>query len=499
MNNVQQQVRAVQVRQQQQWLWQCASTGVLAGGVFGCLVALLRILSHGAFSLLWIVLAVATPAVVAIAVAFARSKSLLCAARLIDSQCNLKDRTQTALQFLDKPDNDPVRRLQIEDAESHLRLVDPAKLMPVTAPRTWNFGIIVSVIAVLLGLLSSKPEPLMASVNSNSVVTEQASIASDSLKELEEFQQDQNDPDLEKMLKEMNKQLKVLTAPGLDPKEALAKLSEMEASLQEMQKQLNDPGTEAQVQEIGEALSLADATAAAGQAMSKGDLEKAAAELAKMEMPELDRKTEKAMTEKLEQAQKNAGDGSKKKADLNQALNKMAQGLSSGNKNQFQDGSKGLASEMKKQGQKKKLSDLLKKQCQCLGECKSECESECRNQAQGSRKGGNKAGKGAGGSPEGDKTGKTQTNKEMKLTGQDSGTGDVDTETTTNPEQEQEAVRQYRENAGKYEALGESALESESIPLGHRQTIRRYFELIRPQGGETDAVNEKTEATDSSK
>ena len=63
----------------------------------------------------------------------------------------------------------------------------------------------------------------------------------------------------------------------------------MEASLQEMQKQLNDPGTEAQVQEIGEALSLADATAAAGQAMSKGDLEKAAAELAKMEMPELDR------------------------------------------------------------------------------------------------------------------------------------------------------------------------------------------------------------------
>jgi hypothetical protein len=29
--------------------------------------------------------------------------------------------------------------------------------------------------------------------------------------------------------------------------------------------------------------------------------------------------------------------------------------------------------------------------------------------------------------------------------------------------------------------------------MGHRQTIRRYFEMIRPQGGETDAVNSATE------
>ena len=34
-------------------------------------------------------------------------------------------------------------------------------------------------------------------------------------------------------------------------------------------------------------------------------------------------------------------------------------------------------------------------------------------------------------------------------------------------------------------------LDSEPIPLGHRQTIRRYFELIRPQSAETDAVLEQ--------
>ena len=32
--------------------------------------------------------------------------------------------------------------------------------------------------------------------------------------------------------------------------------------------------------------------------------------------------------------------------------------------------------------------------------------------------------------------------------------------------------------------MSEAVLDSEPIPLGHRQTIRRYFELIRPQGDE---------------
>ena len=81
----------------------------------------------------------------------------------------------------------------------------------------------------------------------------------------------------------------------------------------------------------------------------------------------------------------------------------------------------------------------------------------------------------------------------MKLKGEDSGTGDSDVETEKGPDEEQEAVRQYRRNADKYEALNESVLESESIPLGHRQTIRRYFEMIRPSAAETDAVNAQTD------
>lgn len=487
-----QQLKAVRQRQQQQWLWQCASTGLLCGAVAGCMLAILRIATHGAFSWVWMIPAISLPAIAAVGFAFLRSPSLMTAAKFIDHTCHLKDRIQTALQFLNTPGDDAVRRLQIDDAARHLSSVNLQSILPVKAPQTWNTAVVGAVAVFLLGFLAAPREIVQASVTANEVVAEQAAQASESLEELKQFQEEHQDADLDKMLKEMNQQLKVLADPGTTPKEALAKLSEMEASLQEMQQQLNDPAAESQLKDIGEALSLAEPTAAAGAALSKGDMQKAAEELSQMTKPQLDRKTEKAVKEKLEQAQQKAGEHNQTK-DIQKSLEKMTRGLSDSDKGQFEEGAKALAEECKQQGKKQELSELLKKQSQFLGECKAECESESRNLAQGSRKGGNKAGKGSTGMA-GSKTALQKTGNELKLTGQDSGQGDVDKETITGEMEEQESVRQYREKSGQYEALSESALESESIPLGQRQTIRRYFELIRPQGSEADAVQEETRA-----
>ena len=80
----------------------------------------------------------------------------------------------------------------------------------------------------------------------------------------------------------------------------------------------------------------------------------------------------------------------------------------------------------------------------------------------------------------------------MNIKGQESSSGDSEIETLSGDEQQQEALRNYREQASDYEALSESVLESESIPLGHRQTIRKYFQLIRPTADEVDQVNQAT-------
>ena len=73
----------------------------------------------------------------------------------------------------------------------------------------------------------------------------------------------------------------------------------------------------------------------------------------------------------------------------------------------------------------------------------------------------------------------------MQITGKESDSGEMLTLRQSSPmNNSRTPVRQYRESSDKYEQLTESVLSSEPIPLGHRQTIRRYFEMIRPQGGE---------------
>jgi hypothetical protein len=207
-------------------------------------------------------------------------------------------------------------------------------------------------------------------------------------------------------------------------------------------------------------------------------------------MPKLDRQTERALTEKLDQAKQNSSQGAQRQ--LREAASQISAGLTQGDRSKFKDGMEGLAGECKKQGQRKKLSDLLRKQCNCLSECKSQCESECKSQADSKKKGGKSWGLGASGNDPGDKTAKLKTGPQMNITGIESASGDVDVETMASPEQQQEAIRQYREKVDKYEQISESVLDNEPIPLGHRQTIRRYFEMIRPQGGEADAVYEAT-------
>lgn len=489
MLSITQRVRDVQVRQQRQWLWQCVSAGLLAGGAIGTSAAVIRIFTQGAFSWMWVVAAVFVPVVTAACMAMARCTTMQLAAWTIDNRCGLKDRTQTALQFLaSKADDSALRRLQVEDAETQLQSVNPVTVAPIHPPKSWGWGILLTVLAGMLSFFAGEPPRIHAATEINNVVSAQADRAAVGVAQLKQLQQEQHDPELEKVLMELARQLTELKTPGLAPKEALARLSEMDAVLQKMQQQVAEASVIAELQEVGEALALAEAMAVAGQAMARGEMEKSAAELSKLEIPKLDRKTEKAIGEKLEHIQSN----SNPKQSLKESLQKVSEGLSSGDRNKFQDGMKSLAGECKKQGQKKKLSDLLKQQSQCLSECKSACESEGRSQAQSNRKGGQEAGKGNA-NLKGDKTGKQKTGSEMNLKGENSGTGDSDIETEKGSAEEQEAIRQYRRNPEKYEALNESVLESESIPLGHRQTIRRYFEMLRPNAGETDEVNAQTD------
>jgi len=69
----------------------------------------------------------------------------------------------------------------------------------------------------------------------------------------------------------------------------------------------------------------------------------------------------------------------------------------------------------------------------------------------------------------------------VQLKGLNTGEGDVEVESTISGEADENAQRSYQEKYVEYQKLSEAVLESEPIPLGHRQSIRRYFEAIRPR------------------
>lgn len=60
------------------------------------------------------------------------------------------------------------------------------------------------------------------------------------------------------------------------------------------------------------------------------------------------------------------------------------------------------------------------------------------------------------------------------------GDGTSEIETESSPDGRQQAAQAYRKVYAKYRKLSDAVMVEEAIPLGQRQIIKRYFELIHP-------------------
>jgi hypothetical protein len=408
------------------------------------------------------------------------------AALAVDAHYGFKDRVLTALEFLSQPNPTRIHRLAVNDAMEHLDCVDARQVVPCDTPRILPSAVVSLAAAVLLLVFTTPPQLNASPAQPLAVVVDSADRAADELKSLEEFAREEQDPEIEKLVTELKQAIEAMKEPGVDLREALAKLSQMQSVLEQQQSKYNVGQVDAQLQAMGEALALAEAMSEAGKALSSNQLEKAAEELEKLELPQLDRQTEKAIKEKLDALARQMQDSGS--SSLSVAAGDISKGLG-GDGTRFKQGLKRLAKDARNQSKRKKLTNLLKKQCDCLGECKSDCEC---NGGYGKGKGGSNWGLGASGNDLAEQTPKIGGHYETRLTGRQSDEGEIEIETTHSPEGKQQAQRDYRATYDKYRKISEAVLDSEPIPLGHRQTIRRYFEAIRPSQAETDKVNEAT-------
>jgi hypothetical protein len=456
--------------------------GLLASSLLGVALGAWRWQGAAAIAGWAIAIIVAGPVLGAL-VGWAKGRSPRLAAIATDEHYHLKDRAASAVDFLNRGQHTPLHQLQLADAEAHLREIDPVVVAPFRLPSTVPFALASSIFALGL-LLWPKATPLQARTPEPlEMVLAAAEQAEDSLAELEETAKKEDDPKLKELAQELSETIREMKLPGVDTKEALAKLSEMQAAIAAQQAQYNVGLVDAQMQALGEAMASTQALEGAGQALQQGKYDKAAQELEKAE-PKFDRKEAKALKEKLAQAARSMQEAGL--TDMSTTTTELAESLD--DENGAAGACKKLGNLARGQGRRKRISDLLTLQCNNLSDCKCNCDKNSTAKIRLRKKSDSPKstwGMGISGNVEGDRTKLDSARKREQVRGE-MGEGDSETETTHMPEGRQTASRSYKEQYQKYRRLSEAALNSEPIPLGHRQTIRRYFELIRPSNDEAD-------------
>lgn len=427
------------------------------------------------------------------------------AASCVDQHYQLQDQVVSALQFADQPQPSAFHQLQLADTDQRLQQVQPAAVVPLSPPPRWPWTIGVMLLAARLLMTpitgdERPPEALPDEVQRAAAVQE----ITTEIDRLEQLAHDSAAEDLQEMVGELKRKLQRLKQNEATQHESLKTVSEMQQQLKSLGAELNVAAMDAELQKIAEALASATPFKPAADALQNQDLQDAAEQLEQVSADELspenlDRAQLDPTTEKLAQAAQAAREQGMN--DLSDTLDKLAEAMKTGDSQQAQRQSQQLAETVKRHSVNRELSKILDKSSEQMAQSKqrlsvqsqSEGEGEMSGTGQNLAKGktqktstssSQKAGAKSAGNIDGQKTQLESQRQMARLSGQLGEDGDSEVEITTSPDAQQTAQRQAQQTFAEYQKMSEAVLESESIPLGHRQTIRRYFERIRPSASE---------------
>jgi hypothetical protein len=404
------------------------------------------------------------------------------AAVAVDRHYDLKDRTLTALEFVAQPRKTVLHELQVDDTVQFLADVEPRRVVPLRVPRVFPVSAAVLLAAAFFLVLWPGASPTVGAKPPDAppeLLAEAEEIEAD-LQELEDVARREGNEDLARLVQALREKVQEMKQPGVELRDVLAKLSEMQAQLAAQQAEYNVALVDEELKSLGSAMTPAQALENVGKALEEAKFDKAAELLDKLDEPPADRKEAKAVEEKLNQAAAKLQE--KGLGKLSQATSDMAKGVK-GDKGKMQKGSRDLARQTREHQRRRRMQQLLALEMDRLKDCKSRCSSSMLSWLDRQKKKQSEPNSGAGKSPGGKLLGEKNKMSALRdrkeLIGK-AGEGPSEVETSHSPEGQQQAGRLTRDRYQKYRRLSEAVLDSEPIPLGQRQTIRRYFELIRP-------------------
>jgi hypothetical protein len=479
--------------------WQVALHALTLGVVLGGLSSIILIVAprwlgkSPASSAAFIVL-LAAP-VVGSLLGLARRPSWQSTAALIDERCQLYDRTAAALEFSTKPAATAFEQLQVRDAVRHLAAIRPVDVAPLRLPREWPVA--AGFLAVAVGLLvwplfstparAVSPRPFEPAVKEARALEEPA-------RQMEAAAREMQSPELKAIAARMRQTIDDLKQPGLDIRETMAKLSELQAFIAEAQQEYDPVPVDRELQSLGEAMVEARPLEPAARALQEQQLEHAAQALEQARAATFDRREAQAVEPRLKQSAETMKTRGFDR--LSRATAQLAKGVKGDNES-LKQGTQDLAKEIRDHDRRRRINELMAREQRRLSDCKNDCERSARNlialklqEEQKKKDGSDGKDKKDGGSGTGKVPGERDrqaddstdmaANRE-KITGQ-AGDGPAETaDAGKSPEGERAAARRpSRKVHQKYQRESEAVLDREPIPLSHRESIRRYFELIRP-------------------
>lgn len=428
--------------------------------------------------------------IVAVAVAAGRRFGPADAAAAIDQYYAMKDRTASALQFATLPHPDPLQRLQVADTVLHLRKVRPGDCVPIdpsrAAVRTAATMALAIGLLVFYSQLDRDAVAVGASVKDGTAMALQDSLQAaldESLTQPLSDQQRQQLLELEERLNELSTQLQQASA---DPRQRLATLSEMQQAIEQAREQLAAAGHAEELQELAEAIEPANALQEAASALRDGQFEQAAEQLRDVDPERISDRQRRAVSDNLKKQIEDAG--GKQPGDATQAAEQLQQALEQQDAAETQKALRQLADMAQRQATQQQVDQSMAAQLNQVAETKAQARgNQGGNQPGDSNQKSDRAsqqwGRGTAGQPDQGEADPLDSQRQREqITGQQAATGGQRQRAGEDETQfEGTSSRQaYAQQYQEYRRQAEAVLQREPLPIGHRRTVRQYFDRLRP-------------------
>ncbi|HEU0040371.1 MAG TPA: hypothetical protein VFR76_13970 [Verrucomicrobiae bacterium] len=401
----------------------------------------------------------------------------------LDDQAQLKDRISSACEFAAQGELDEATRVQLHDALRHAESLDLKQVFRFQWPR---FARLLPVACLLLALSFLVP-PISAPASAKNGPLKAAQL--EQLKDLQQElkEQAQKDPELQEVLKQLEKIHKQFEKGEISEREVMLQLGRLDENMRQKAQQMGVENLEAEMNTIIPHLASSAATLEAATALKENKMDKAAEELKKLsdkvKQDKLDKQQQRDLAMKLGVVGSKLG--GKQNGSFGGDFAQASEALEKSDAKSFESACKSMCDKL---GLMKKCQGM-KSACNKLGLCKS-CLGQCDSKElgfnvglkqQGNKKGGLKAGTAASGDPYGDPNRLADSYKKMMKVSGEAGAGPVESETEVTDGQMSQSQVDLKQVHANYASVAEEVIEKEDIPLSHRYHVKRYFQSIRPQ------------------